>query len=360
MHIFLLILKVIGLTLLFLLLLVLVLLLLILYLPVTYQAAGRKEEIPPGESDQLRYLSLDAKAGAFLSALRVQFQFREKQSRLIVRLFGFTLLDTGEEKGEPPEERDTGKIDAAKERTQREQGPPEQKSAVQGKPEEKREKTLTETQASKTSTEERKTAKKKKPEESKRQTAASLQGQQESAPEKQKKERRIPNLTKIVLDFLEKVTDLPQTVYDKIEQAALALERKEETLCEKLSALLEKGRAILSFLQLQDTKKILRLAGRRLKKLLKHILPRKADGNVSFGTGDPESTGKMLGALAVIYPRLPYEVKITPDFEDERFEFDITVHGHVMLGVILWQFVALLVRRELWRTIKRGKQLFAQ
>ena len=56
--------------------------------------------------------------------------------------------------------------------------------------------------------------------------------------------------------------------------------------------------------------------------LLKKIKPKKIEGDIVIGTGDPASTGQTIGAVAALYGFIPEKLVITPDFEEKRFVRD--------------------------------------
>lgn len=74
-----------------------------------------------------------------------------------------------------------------------------------------------------------------------------------------------------------------------------------------------------------------------VRKLLKHVLPRKHRIYVKFGTGDPASTGEILGAAYAFGALLGLNLYIEPDFENKVIECDIPFKGHVsLLRVLIW------------------------
>lgn len=65
--------------------------------------------------------------------------------------------------------------------------------------------------------------------------------------------------------------------------------------------------------------------------LLKKVKPKKLEGNVIFGTGDPALTGQLLGAFAMLYGVLPEKLSVTPDFEEQRYEGTLHAKGKLRL-----------------------------
>lgn len=61
--------------------------------------------------------------------------------------------------------------------------------------------------------------------------------------------------------------------------------------------------------------------------LLKRVKPKKIEGDLVIGTGDPASTGKIIGGIAAVYGFLPEKLHITPDFEEQRLEGNLHVKG---------------------------------
>lgn len=87
--------------------------------------------------------------------------------------------------------------------------------------------------------------------------------------------------------------------------------------------------------------------------LLKKIKPKKIEGDVIFGTGDPASTGQAIGAVAAVYGFLPEKLHITPDFEEKRYEGNLHMKGKLRLIHVLIAAVKLLIDKNVWYVIKK-------
>ena len=94
-------------------------------------------------------------------------------------------------------------------------------------------------------------------------------------------------------------------------------------------------------------------------KLLKHILPRKLKANIIYGTGDPCSTGQILGALSILYSMYGDRVTIIPDFENQRFEGNAMARGRIRLVTILIIVIKLILDKR-FRQLRNNVRLLKE
>lgn len=74
-----------------------------------------------------------------------------------------------------------------------------------------------------------------------------------------------------------------------------------------------------------------------LRKLFRHMLPRKHRIYIRFGTGDPAATGQILGAAYAFGALLGLNLAVEPDFEKKVLECDIPFRGHICLfRALVW------------------------
>ena len=83
-----------------------------------------------------------------------------------------------------------------------------------------------------------------------------------------------------------------------------------------------------------------------VKKLLKHILPTKLRASIVYGTGDPCSTGQILGVFGMLYGLYGDKLSVTPDFESQRFAGDLDAKGRIRLITILIIVIKLMLDRR--------------
>ena len=89
-----------------------------------------------------------------------------------------------------------------------------------------------------------------------------------------------------------------------------------------------------------------------LIRFLKHALPGKLEGNIAFGTGNPEYTGYITGIAAVFYPKYGEHFSLYPDFERKMFEAKCRGRGRIRLGYMLVLAVSILKEKSVRTMIK--------
>ncbi|MGN0369818.1 MAG: DUF2953 domain-containing protein [Butyrivibrio sp.] len=90
-----------------------------------------------------------------------------------------------------------------------------------------------------------------------------------------------------------------------------------------------------------------------IKKLLKHFRPRKQKFIIEFGTGEPDKTGELLGAMYAMAALLGLNLYVNPDFENKKFELDGLIKGRVcVLWIIVW-YVKLCMNEKIYMIIEK-------
>ena len=89
------------------------------------------------------------------------------------------------------------------------------------------------------------------------------------------------------------------------------------------------------------------------KAILRHVLPRRISGKIAFGMKDPSTTGMIYGLSYILYPAFPEKLDLEPDFEESRFDADVTVNGHIQLIVLVFRAVRILLQKDVRKLISR-------
>lgn len=98
---------------------------------------------------------------------------------------------------------------------------------------------------------------------------------------------------------------------------------------------------------------------REVKYLLRHILPEKLEGSLTFGFEDPATTGQVLGILCVLAVFTGNHLEVNGNFEEKMLEGDVSIKGHIRLCHIAKSAIGLLTDKNIRKAIK-GYQSYRQ
>ncbi len=117
---------------------------------------------------------------------------------------------------------------------------------------------------------------------------------------------------------------------------------------------------IASFLRDERLWGAVKSVGIDLKKIIKHLSPKKISGRLQYGFEDPSITGSILAALSLIPFVYRNELELYPDFETEETHIDGELHlkGRLYLFYLLWIAVTLLLNKNVRCVISyiRGRE----
>lgn len=307
-QVLLLILKIIGIAILSVLGLILLVLALVLFVPVFY----RIRVIHNPEKTQVK-----ARISFLFPLLLVTVQYLKKLSYKL-RIFGIVLLDS--DKPKKVKNKKEKKPKNKKKRKEKDQVTPEPvpETVAVAEPSASVEAEAIEQEASEPS--------------------ATEQVSENSKPEQeQKKEKK-----NILEEIKGKIQKIRETISNIIKKIKKLLHQKEE---------------VQRILAKPETKQALKFAWDKLKRLLKHVLPRKIKGYVAYGADNPATTGQVLGILSIVYAKTGQLLSIRPNFEEKQLECDVEVKGHIQVFTLLVIAIKVFFNKELRETIAEFKNL---
>ncbi len=311
-QIFLLILKIFGITILAILGLILLVLALVLFVPVFYKVRIIHN---PQET------KITGKVSFLWPAIVVIVQYFKKLSYK-VKLFGISLLDSEKPK---------------KEKTQKKKKEKKQKKKKAGKSSDAKD-TLPEEEIF-APLENPGTLPKAEPEdEASFENVAEESESFEETTEKptQDKEKKPGLFAKIKA----KIQKLRETISKTIAKIKKLIHQKEE---------------VQRILGKPETKTAMKFVWSRLGRLLKHILPRRIKGYLAYGADNPATTGQVLGILSVLYARTGQLLEIRPNFTEKQLECDVLIKGRIQVFTLLVIAVKVALNKELRQVIKEFK-----
>ncbi|WP_313074453.1 hypothetical protein [Lacrimispora sp.] len=106
-------------------------------------------------------------------------------------------------------------------------------------------------------------------------------------------------------------------------------------VCDTLKTVKEKKDEIFSWISSKENQKTVKLFLKQGKKLIRHILPVKGKGSITFGFDDPYLTGQVLMYSSVIYPFVHKHLDLYPMFDQAIFQAEGTFRGRIRIGTAL-------------------------
>lgn len=341
MHVILTILKILGIILLVLLGLLLVIVFSVLFVPVRYRLEGEKSS--PGWSEA----NGKVRVSWLLHLIHLRIQYQEKELDWECYLFGVPLKKAGAAVREWKKKRRKKKVQEQKERRKKavqQKNEPEKRTAAkkkgQKKPLQIEEKTRTATK------EQKSTEKQTKPEKSK--TAESeaketeLKTSERKQPEKEKASDKLSRFWNRCKKIVGSILKFPGKLKKKLTNIRLTF----RGFCDKI----KRWRTLWNE---DSTQAALRFLTEKGRKLIRHVLPRKIKGSITFGCEDPALTGQILGAVAIAYPLYGKGVAVYPRFEEKILEGQLQMKGRIVAACLLWQAWKIYRNPDVRKTLKK-------
>ena len=156
-------------------------------------------------------------------------------------------------------------------------------------------------------------------------------------------------------------TQIPQEkkpgLFEKIRSKIQKIRETISNIVKKIRKLLHQKDEVQRILAKPETKKAISFVWEKLKRILKHGLPRKIKGYVAFGADNPATTGQVLGVLSVVYARTGMLLEIRPNFTEKQLECDVELKGRIQVFTLLVIAVKVFLNQELRKLITEFKGL---
>lgn len=143
----------------------------------------------------------------------------------------------------------------------------------------------------------------------------------------------------------------------KIDSIFKKIAEKYRSAAEKFASLKKKKDGYTKLMNNVRTKEALRVVKTELMALLRHLKPSKLKGQLTYGTGDPSSTGQHLGIMSAFFPLYYDNIDITPDFENKILEGDIMIKGSIRLWSVGWCALKVIWNKNVKITVSRFKKI---
>ncbi|MCR5530340.1 MAG: hypothetical protein K6F26_00635 [Lachnospiraceae bacterium] len=355
MHIFLLILKIIGIVLLCVIGLVLLILAALLFAPFRYEVSAEGDKNgPTAHADvKVRWLLR-------IVSFRLLYDL-PGTSKYVVRVFGIPVKksDGKKEEEEKKDEEGESKPEESAE-DKKEEAKPESESteaSESAKPEavsadpsvtveaEKPETETAEADTSETAEESKEDSKEESKEDSDSgHTEETVDGEHSEELPQELAEALEGKKKSKIREKIDKLKEKTESLLDSLE-AMFALFMKKKGLLEK-------------YVNKKSTKKAIKMVFVNGLWVLKHICPKKYHGNVEFGMDDPAMTGDICAAISPWYPIIADYLKITPNFEPGLgVSGDIFLKGRIRLWGILIRALKVYRNKNVRKVLRDAEKV---
>ncbi|MFW6015454.1 MAG: DUF2953 domain-containing protein [bacterium] len=128
-------------------------------------------------------------------------------------------------------------------------------------------------------------------------------------------------------------------------------QKKKQKKPKKSSEWKSKYRDIKKFMFDEDNKKAIKKIYKSIKILVKKIFPKKIRLYLKVGTGDPASTGYLLGMLSFLYALKGKNINIEGNFDEAEIKSDFLVQGKLYIITFVLTFIKLFLDKNIRRIV---------
>lgn len=149
-------------------------------------------------------------------------------------------------------------------------------------------------------------------------------------------------------------TDTQQKTKKKSPQKSKTKKKKKKQKPENKG--LATAKHFYGFLRREENRGVLRFMLKKLFKAMGTVLPKRFEGKIHFGTGDPAMTGYLFGGASVFYPKYKDKLVLTPNFDKFILEGEARIGGRIQLWPFVWAAIRILADGRVRRLIKEVRQ----
>lgn len=153
--------------------------------------------------------------------------------------------------------------------------------------------------------------------------------------------------------FISKLAAIPEKITDIYNEGTV----KINNIADKVSDSSKKINAFYNLINDYHNKRAIKHIWNQLGYIIKKLLPRILRVRACIGFEDPATTGSILAMVGFLAPIIPGQIEIVPNFDEERLEGEVFFKGKItpcIFIVVLWKLFFNRDVRRLWK-IYRGK-----
>lgn len=174
----------------------------------------------------------------------------------------------------------------------------------------------------------------------------------------------------LVDDFIDEAKKHDDAVKQEEEKQRVRIETDYEDETQKDTEKVSKHRkknfsfkgisSIINLIRAYENKRGLRKIRKELAGLIRYLMPSHIKGKIVFGTGDPCTTGWIIGVVSMFPVAYTEGLKILPDFEEQVFEADGYVKGRIRIIYFLRLLLRGYMDEDIKNIIKKALRLIGK
>ncbi|MCT4688160.1 DUF2953 domain-containing protein [Vallitalea sp.] len=146
---------------------------------------------------------------------------------------------------------------------------------------------------------------------------------------------------------------------NKIKEKKTKKKKKKDNKVNKDKATNSKWKQIYStikdFIKNEENRAVIKMIKDKVLKMIKHILPKKFQSKLIIGTGDPASTGYVVGVVSILYTVTGNKLKVVPDFNEKILQGCFYGKGKIYLIVLLKNTLSIILDKRVRKIYKTYK-----
>ncbi len=159
-----------------------------------------------------------------------------------------------------------------------------------------------------------------------------------------------------IRDILTRIIGLPGALWKKITSFIKGILEKLRHIRKTLAGIRSKLDWWKEFLGNEKTKAAIALVWKDAKGLIRHVLPTKVEGQVTFGCDDPSITGTVLAVLGMTFPFHQNRIQVTPLFDGEnQLTGNISLKGRIYGIMFVKAALEIYINKNVKYVINRWK-----
>ena len=161
-----------------------------------------------------------------------------------------------------------------------------------------------------------------------------------------------------------KDTDENNESYNRKKEEKISIEERIQGFKSKIKKKYQKFRflfykihSIIGFVRSRATKGTIKMLLREVVKAIRYVGPRRFEGNIEFGTGDPGYTGAIMAGVSLMKWAYKKNVSIVPNFNELCLTGNATLWGRIRVVYFLRMAIRVWFNRDFRDLRKQYKEM---